>query len=130
MKMRIRRAATLMKNDPYTLVVALDRNGYAEGTLYLDDEKSYGYRRGEYVYVRYRFEGDQLINTFIQPPNFKTKVWLEKIIVAGLKRTPSSARIVVDDVSHNLDVLKHAQGFAIRKPGVSILKDFSITLLY
>lgn len=130
-KQRIRRAATLMKHDPYTLIVTLDSKGQAEGTLYLDDEKSYNYRKGEFVYVNFKFSNNQLVNTFIRPPNFKTKAWIEKIIVAGLKVVPISAKIVVDDISNDLEVHKYGQlAYAIRKPGVSITKDFSITLQY
>lgn len=34
-----------MVADPYTLVVALDEDGMAEGKLYLDDGESYDYRK-------------------------------------------------------------------------------------
>ena len=37
-KMRLRRSSKMMKNDPYTLVIALDANDKAEGYLYIDDE--------------------------------------------------------------------------------------------
>lgn len=37
----------MMAGDPYTLVVALDEGGAAEGTLYLDDEESHDYRDKE-----------------------------------------------------------------------------------
>ena len=36
-KERVRRSSALMRHDPYTLVVALDRAGRATGTLYIDD---------------------------------------------------------------------------------------------
>ena len=35
-KERVRRSSALMRHDPYTLVVALDRAGRASGTLYID----------------------------------------------------------------------------------------------
>jgi alpha 1,3-glucosidase len=55
-KMRIRRSAILMNEDPFTLVVALDANKHAKGTLYIDDEKSYGYRQGKYLYLDFEFK--------------------------------------------------------------------------
>jgi mannosyl-oligosaccharide alpha-1,3-glucosidase len=55
-KMRIRRSAILMHDDPYTLVVALDANKRAKGTLYIDDEKSYDYRQGKYLYLDLEFK--------------------------------------------------------------------------
>lgn len=37
----------MMAGDPYTLVVAPDERGSADGTLYLDDEESHDYRDKE-----------------------------------------------------------------------------------
>ena len=45
-----RRASSLMKYDPFTLRVALDKNGQARGELYLDDGVSYNYQQGEFVW--------------------------------------------------------------------------------
>jgi alpha 1,3-glucosidase len=40
-----------MRNDPFTLRVALSRkNGGARGELYLDDGESYSYRSGQFVW--------------------------------------------------------------------------------
>lgn len=61
-KMRIRRSAVLMKNDPLTLVVAVDCNGHAKGTLYIDDEKSFAYRQGKYLYLEFEFKDCVLFN--------------------------------------------------------------------
>ena len=47
---RPRRASSLMKYDPFTLRVALDKSGQARGELYLDDGVSYNYQRGEFVW--------------------------------------------------------------------------------
>jgi len=73
-----------MKNDPYTLFVALNeqvcisfsnvismhvsRNslvlifyqGEAKGTLYIDDQESYEYRQGSYLLVEFIFKDNQL----------------------------------------------------------------------
>jgi alpha 1,3-glucosidase len=55
-KERIRRASTLMHDDPYTLIVAVDENKHAKGTLYIDDEKSFDYRQGQYLYLEFEFK--------------------------------------------------------------------------
>lgn len=44
-KDRVRRASSLMREDPYTLVVALNTEGKAQGTLYIDDEHTFEYRQ-------------------------------------------------------------------------------------
>lgn len=55
-KERIRRSAILMHDDPYTLVVAVDAAKHAKGTLYIDDEKSFEYRQGKYLYLEFEFK--------------------------------------------------------------------------
>ncbi|TRM68910.1 glycoside hydrolase family 31 protein [Schizophyllum amplum] len=47
---RPRRSAPLMKHDPFTLRVALDKAGAAAGTLYLDDGETYAFEQGDFVY--------------------------------------------------------------------------------
>src|SRR5439155_3670 len=47
-KERSRRSSALMVNDPYTLVVALDGSGAANGLLYIDDGRSFDYKKGHY----------------------------------------------------------------------------------
>lgn len=61
-KERVRRASTLMRDDPVTLIVCLDKNGAAKGTLYTDDEKSYAYREGKYLYTEFHFKENVLSN--------------------------------------------------------------------
>lgn len=59
-KERIRRSAILMHDDPYTLIVAVDASKQAKGTLYIDDEKSYEYRQGKYLYLEFEFKNGVL----------------------------------------------------------------------
>ena len=44
-KERVRRSSALMRDDPYTLVVALAKDGTAAGQLYIDDEHTMDYRK-------------------------------------------------------------------------------------
>lgn len=128
-KERIRRASTLMKNDPYTLVVALDRLGKAKGTLYIDDEISYEYRNGKFIYVEYEFSDYKLVNRFIGKPNYKTESWMERIIIVGLDRVPKSATITVDGTATQLEILRSPlPSVVIRKPGVNMGLGFTIAL--
>jgi alpha 1,3-glucosidase len=56
-KERVRRSSALMRNDPYTLVVALDAKAEANGTLYVDDGISYEYRDGKHLYIQFSYSG-------------------------------------------------------------------------
>lgn len=59
-KERPRRAAPMMVNDPMTLVVCVDKEEKAQGTVYVDDEKSFAYRDGKYLYQAVEFDGHKL----------------------------------------------------------------------
>lgn len=43
-----------LQDDPYTLVIALDAKGTAEGELYADDGKSFAFQRGVFASRRFR----------------------------------------------------------------------------
>ena len=83
-KMRIRRSTVAMKNDPYTLIVIADKEGKAEGTLYIDDETSFEYRHGKYIYLRFEFENKRLTSNLLQKlAMYETKSWLEKVEIVN-----------------------------------------------
>lgn len=127
-KERQRRSSKLMLNDPYTLVICLDRQGKAAGTLYLDDEKSYAYRDGQLIYVNFEFDDNQLTNRFIGKPKYKSESWIERIVIAGLDRVPTSATILVNGASQQLEVDNRDSAITIRKPGIKMNVDFSLKL--
>ncbi len=65
---RARRAAELGRTDPFTLIVALDKqertgksgstNVLAEGSLYLDDGQTYDFEEGQFVWRRFEWTRD------------------------------------------------------------------------
>lgn len=128
-KERIRRATTLMINDPYTLVVCLDKSSEAKGTLYIDDEKSFDYRQGKFVYLEFEFKNNVLSSRSIdEKSTYPTKSWLERVKLAGLTKTPKSATLKTETQTVTLEVLLEGNLVVIRKPGVSMLDKWSITL--
>lgn len=128
-KERIRRASTLMINDPFTLVVCLDKSLEAKGTLYIDDEKSFDYRQGKYVYLEFEFKNNVLTSRSIdEKSTYPTKTWLERVKLAGLSKTPKSATLKTESQAVALEVLLEGNLVVIRKPGVSMLDKWSITL--
>lgn len=128
---RVRRASTLMKNDPFTLVVCLDRFKEANGTLYEDDEQSYEYRNGKYIYSQIEFKNNVLSSKLIDPnATFETLAWIERVIIAGLDKTPQSATLSTSSKRVTLEVTKHERAYYIRKPAVNIAEEWEITLNY
>lgn len=131
-KERQRRAATLMTNDPMTLVVCVDKEQKAQGTMYVDDEKSFEYRSGKYLYQKIEFNGHKLeVSRVDAAADFPTKVWLEKVLIAGLQRVPQSATLIVNkQVVGELDVIPAANFITVRKPGINIAENWSIELKF
>lgn len=70
-------------------------------------------------------------NRFIdESAKFTTKTWLERVVVVGLDKVPKSATLRTSD-NHStqleiIDILRNS--FTIRKPGVSMMDKWSITL--
>ncbi|KAF9262699.1 glycoside hydrolase family 31 protein [Marasmius fiardii PR-910] len=116
---RPRRAASLMKYDPFTLRIALSKIGSARGDLYLDDGVSYSYRNGDFVWREFVAEQpskkvlrisskdlgkaqpekavDGGVLAKFDPSNAFTKtvkdVRVEKVVVVGLSGKPSGVKV-------------------------------------
>ncbi|XP_059481190.1 neutral alpha-glucosidase AB [Neocloeon triangulifer] len=129
-KMRVRRSSALTKDDPYTLQVALNADGLATGSLYIDDGESFDYQNGQFTSLNYFYDGTTMVSKLgDKNGNFVTKSWLERIIVMGIKKAPS--RIVLKSPSLGEQELestfspnKHL--LVIRKPAVPITEEWKI----
>lgn len=118
-----------MINDPYTFIVCLDQNNEATGTLYTDDEKSFEYRQGNYIYQEVSFKNNVLSNKFFEKPTYQSQSWLERVIIAGLNRVPKSATLVGSQ-QPELTVITQDNVVIIRKPGVRMNELWKIQLNY
>ncbi|KAL0274187.1 UNVERIFIED_CONTAM: hypothetical protein PYX00_006669 [Menopon gallinae] len=132
-KERVRRASSLMRDDPYTLIVALDQNGNAKGTLYIDDEQSYDYRNGKYLYLELEFKDKTLTSKFIEKKNkYKTRAWVERVIIVGVRSAPNAAEMTTSDKKRTklqTAFTPNNEVVVIRKPGVNIGEEWSIKLV-
>ena len=57
---RPRRSSTAQAGDPYTLLVALDTTGRAQGHLYEDDGLTTAHQQGAFVFRTFTFAGGKL----------------------------------------------------------------------
>lgn len=85
-KDRPRRSSGLMKWDPYTLVVVVDSNGEAEGTLYVDDGETYDYQRGGYIHRRFHFRDATLSSEDIGIKGPKTAEYLKAMSAVRVEK--------------------------------------------
>lgn len=130
-KERIRRASPLMKDDPYTMIITLNRSKQAKGTLYADDEKTYDYRSGKYIYANIEFKNNVIKSRFIDSSAaYKTPEWFERIIIVGLGKIPKSATLSTESTQRQLEIVKHSNpnAFVIRKPAMSLMENWEISL--
>ncbi|XP_045781311.1 neutral alpha-glucosidase AB isoform X1 [Maniola jurtina] len=151
-KERIRRASSLMANDPYTLVVALDSNNTAHGTIYIDDGETFDYRTNKYIYASFHYEPAGMTYKITPPKsdaaawghdgglyefknvdaNYPTRSWVERIVIAGIKNAPKAARLVQGGKTTPLQMTLHRGNdvLVIRKPGASMAKPWEIQFTY
>lgn len=123
-KNRMRRASSLMEHDPFTLRIALDKNLKAYGDLYIDDGKSFAYKKGQYLYRTFSFDKNKLTtqrgdltsvmwdkHSARDPPSKSYTVpnTVERLIIMGYPSKPSKITLQV----HPTDTVNVASPDAI-----------------
>ncbi|OZC07253.1 glycosyl hydrolase, family 31 [Onchocerca flexuosa] len=135
---RVRRASSLMIQDPITLYIAINFNGdHANGTIYMDDGETFEYRNGQYFYwgFIYKKEGDQLHSISSKNLDKRGKLEsdaiIEKIVIRGVRYYPTNVHIYLDDWNPETADYIHdrdAQTLIIRKPNVLLTQEFRIDI--
>jgi len=137
-KLRLRRSSHTMIQDPYTLYVALDTNGNASGSLYMDDENTFNYARknefassdfsvvisGDYGYIRNSATVGDGWKGIAEDAN----KMIERIIVMGVEKHPSSVHEVGESLGFTHDSNAHV--LVIRKPELSALVDWEVKIVF
>ena len=81
-KMRLRRSVQKMKNDPLTIIIALDLENKSSGIIYFDDEESLDYQKEEYSLLKIKYEKYQIDFEWIKY-NYHVINKIEKITILG-----------------------------------------------
>ncbi|XP_075987890.1 glucosidase 2 subunit alpha isoform X2 [Anticarsia gemmatalis] len=132
-KERVRRSSALMADDPYTLVVALDHNNTAHGTVYIDDGETYEYQQNKYIYARIDYEPSGITYSFInEHAHYPSRSWVERIVIAGIKTPPKTAKLHQGDKQLALQMTLHKGNdvLVIRKPGANMATPWRIAFSY
>jgi len=122
-KERARRSSSQMKGDPYTLLIALDNNGRAEGQVYLDDEETYKYLSGDYLLTTFSFSTSRLTSSSegkLTPVNT-----VEKIVIMGLPNI-SRVSLLIDGDQRNIEFWYKSNLLVLRKPDLPLHKSWEI----
>ncbi|OXA60099.1 neutral alpha-glucosidase AB isoform X3 [Folsomia candida] len=128
-KQRIRRASSLMKDDPYTLFVAIDEKGEAHGTLYIDDQQTFEYRTGSYLKVDLTYKNNKLSSKVVHSgPSFNSKEWIERVVILGANKKARDVKAVSKSVGSVALESEGEHPLVIRKPAVLVNEDWEIDL--
>jgi mannosyl-oligosaccharide alpha-1,3-glucosidase len=139
-KDRPRKSSGLMKWDPYTLVVVLDKQGSARGTLYVDDGETFDYEQGAYIHRQFELVDGKLKSENIDPKGSKTAAYqkamkdvsVEKIIVVNAPSSWQHKTAVpvaggqAAELQYQEAEGKKAAWAILRHPGVAIGSDWVI----
>ncbi|KAL9124931.1 MAG: hypothetical protein Q9217_005792 [Psora testacea] len=146
-KDRPRRSSSLMKYDPFTLVVFIGRDGSAGGSLYVDDGETFDYQSGAYIRSKFLFDSESstLSSQDITVKGSMTKAYhkamadvrIERVIFIGAPskwQGKTSVTSEQDSKKHEsqLTFRESVGGKAawavIKDPKVTITKDWKISL--
>jgi len=125
---RARRSSRAMENDPFTLVIALDEKGEAEGRLYYDDGHTFNYKNGEYYISKFTFSGTTLTCTSEGP--YATPATVERVVIIGLNNKPDRATSTAGQNTNKCVVLDHGSSVVIRKPDLPVNTNWKIDLMF
>lgn len=83
-KDRYRRSTKLMKYDPYTLLIVLDTESSANGSLFIDDGETFNYESaGQYLYVSFKYSHGIISGEVLEGEGgFEGSTVVEKIQIA------------------------------------------------
>lgn len=129
-KETVRKSSVWMRDDPVSLIVAVDADEMATGTLYIDDEMSYDYRRGKYLYMRFELKNSTITCQLIdQDAKYETKSVLDRILIAGLDETPTHATLTSGGRTKRLEIVTATDNcFVIEKAEVNMGEEWTIAL--
>jgi len=128
-KNRLRRSASQMAKDPFTLIIALDKNQNAHGEIYIDDGDSFDFKTGGYVYQALSFSKNQngyVLRSSKLAGKFDVTNKIERIVIVGLPQKPSNVKSSQNSLS--FDYTPNAV-LTVKNPNVVVSEDWSIDLI-
>ncbi|AMD19809.1 HCL342Wp [Eremothecium sinecaudum] len=125
---RHRRAIKLMKHDPFTLVLAPSEQGTANGSLYLDDGETFGYKAGKFLKVDFQLDSTSITG---KVSNFNEEfagLKVENVIIANEKHLDlqDSVTIVQGNTNWTSTVTRTEYYYTIKNPAVVLGSDWKI----
>uniref|UniRef100_A0A1I7UN54 Glucosidase II subunit alpha n=1 Tax=Caenorhabditis tropicalis TaxID=1561998 RepID=A0A1I7UN54_9PELO len=130
---RIRRSASLMRDDPLTLFVALNSDGSSKGEVYLDDGQTHDYQNGQFVKASFNYKTESKSAAVLEGEHidgkYDCKNWIERVVVRGVESSPKKVEITrlsdpVQPLEFSYD--RDSKVLVIRKPEALLNSSFKI----
>lgn len=120
---RVRRSSSMMMNDPFTLVIALDDARNANGSLYIDDGHSFDYQDGAFHLKELSFSKMRLLLRTMNSDPLPITNEVERIVIVNLGCTLAK-------VTRSGEALTFMQApignIVIRKPSILLQDDVEV----
>ncbi|PNY29282.1 Glucosidase 2 subunit alpha [Tolypocladium capitatum] len=142
-----RRSSAMMRFDDYTLVVAVSKDGAAEGELYADDGDTFDHEKGQYVHRKFALAGNKLSSTDADGRDMKSakagswlkamrEVYVDRVIIVGAPAAWKQKEVQMESEGRTWSVkveyhaaTKGRAAFAVvGRVGARIGQDWSIKL--
>lgn len=96
--------------------------------MYLDDGKSYTYRDGKSIYVKMTYDNGNIQAKLVDPVGAETKVWLEKVVIQGVKSRSGECKVKGADGEATVEATydNNKGVLVVRKPAVNMATEWTI----
>lgn len=125
---RLRRSASQMKHDPFTLRVIADERGKASGRIFHDERDGYGYEKGEFAYMEVTLDANVLASKRLAG-EMQAANAIERVVLR-IGRVPASIEIEAAGVKRAAQfyVDKEVMEVTIRKPEIRVTEEWKIVI--
>jgi len=133
---RPRRSTVTQAKDPFTLIIALDKDGRAAGDLYVDDGRSFAFLKGAYLHRQFTFAGEVLTNNAWSvpehlvgsipsqsPPPELQQLVIERLVILGLPQGKEYHAVVG---SRTMPVYPWGVGVNVEKGDAMVVRTVSL----
>jgi mannosyl-oligosaccharide alpha-1,3-glucosidase len=116
LKSNIKESTFFMRYEPFKFLIVLDENFYAYGDLFLDDETSFEYKTGKYLYSELEFSKKVL--TYKVLNSWDPENTIERIVILGLATFPSHIFLESSCIKEEVDYYIDSQMLIINMPDI------------